>query len=71
MEEGLKFLSAIKTHALCIIRTYYQEVLSTYDEYENQEGYWQSIAENVAESLKEQAFLYVNTDQKVGRLSVT
>jgi hypothetical protein len=60
------FLRAIKTQALGIVRTHYREFLSPESEYENQEGYWQLIAENVAKALEDHSFLQASaTDGKV------
>jgi hypothetical protein len=66
LEEGLAFLDALKTRASGIIRTHYKELLCPANEYENQEGYWQLISENVENALETQSFLHAcSTDQNV------
>ena len=71
LAQGLAFLGALKTQALDIVRKHYRELLSPDSEYENQEGYWQLIAENVSKALKSHSFLQASASAKVtvGHLS--
>jgi hypothetical protein len=48
-----------------IFLTYYQEILCPEYNSENQEGYWELIAENVGNALRGRAFLWKSGDRSV------
>lgn len=64
-DSGLTILSSIKAAAVAKLRKYYRGILSPECEYENQEGYWQLIGDNVEDALRGQCFLWKSDDHHV------
>jgi len=60
-------LGAIKNKARDIFRAYYRETVCPEHEYENQEGLWRLVAENVENALGGQKFLWESEEHNARR----